>query len=311
MANTVAAALSAIVRETMKNDPRAFEDALDTVDMWNTESGHNAVPGPRTIKVGPALQMSGAGADQAVADYSNPRPQNGISDLYDRFAQLLKEMSHAGVRAQNAQDDTSYSSKAMDFIGKARIALRKAGIAAVVEKAAEAGYIESARSHIELARLLLAKANDEEDEDDLTDDHDKGMEKAVAALKTVQAKLAKAEGTTATAKSAGALPQVTPEQLARLLANDLKVHEPPDMTSQYLAKAAGPSLSERIDMAIERGELSDHEEIQAQTALQHFNLAKDGRVKISEAMGTLQRSTGRVQALFGLEAVPGHMTLKD
>ena len=53
-------------------------------DLWHD---YAAIPERNDTKTGPAMHTSGSGAEKGVADYSNPAPQIGITEQYDKFSQ--------------------------------------------------------------------------------------------------------------------------------------------------------------------------------------------------------------------------------
>ena len=69
-------------------------------DLWHD---YAAIPERNDTKTGPAMHSSGSGAEKAVENYSNPAPQIGITEQYDKFTQQnIEEFGkmHSAMKAQ-------------------------------------------------------------------------------------------------------------------------------------------------------------------------------------------------------------------
>lgn len=70
-------------------------------DLWHD---YHAIPERNDTKTGPAMHSSGQGAEVGVANYSNPAPQIGIVEEYDKFTkQNIEEFGkmHSAMKAQS------------------------------------------------------------------------------------------------------------------------------------------------------------------------------------------------------------------
>lgn len=69
-------------------DAKGLEGIRIIKDLWED---YHALPERSETKTGPAMHSSGSGVDKAIAEYSNPAPQIGITEQYDKFAKLNVE----------------------------------------------------------------------------------------------------------------------------------------------------------------------------------------------------------------------------
>lgn len=282
-AATLLAAISSVFKAVPEDQ---LADMLDVApdpgnDTSNFRQQQQAIPAARAIRLGNEQQASGAGT-RMVAEYSNTASQTGLSELYREFAVLMARAKAETILADVASSDEDRNAR----LGKAQTA-------------------------IGTARQILAKTAEEMEDSD--GDEDDEMERAAAKLKKAEARLEAVMKGNATAKAAdvAALPTLTQAGLMDVFAGRRStsgLSMPPDFSVTAKARV---SLSERLESALERGDLNDHEGLEAETVLQHYELAKANRIPMPEFEGSLLRTSDAVKRFLGVEAVTGHLTLRE
>src|ERR1700760_4935981 len=67
------------------------DDLEDVADMWTEPGGEHKNPGRGEIGTGPAQRMSGDGAEQMIREYSDPAPQQGLTQQYADFQRMMAD----------------------------------------------------------------------------------------------------------------------------------------------------------------------------------------------------------------------------
>ena len=82
-------------------DAKGLEGIRIIKDLWED---YGAIPDRNDTKTGPAMHSSGSGADKAIAEYSNPAPQVGITEQYQKFTEQNIEgwgKMHSAFKSMN------------------------------------------------------------------------------------------------------------------------------------------------------------------------------------------------------------------
>src|SRR5579863_6179155 len=81
-----------LANSTPEELAKAVQDALGIggiriiKDLWSDHgTDMHTNPDRNDTKTGPAMHSAGAGADKAIASYSNPAPQVGLAEQYEEF----------------------------------------------------------------------------------------------------------------------------------------------------------------------------------------------------------------------------------
>ena len=164
------------------------------------------VPGREEIKLGPAQEASGGGAERMIRQYSDPNPQQDIVVQYERLSGMLGDIG----KSMKAMSDafTAILKKAEDEKEDVHVQVEQE------EEEDEKGHGKSLTS--ELLADILAKAEEEEEEEE-EDDHE--AEKALPATSKMNLAKALFEAVQAARKSkvpAGTRSRVTKASTAAL-----------------------------------------------------------------------------------------------
>jgi hypothetical protein len=68
-----------------------MEDMKDVLDMWNEPGGEHKNPSAAEITTGPAQAAAGHGAEKMIGEYSQPAPQQGMTQQYQAFDGMLRD----------------------------------------------------------------------------------------------------------------------------------------------------------------------------------------------------------------------------
>ena len=323
--HTAASAFNAFAK-LFKSDPAGFADAAD---IWN---GEDQAADPKRVLVGPPQTASGSGLERFISEYANPTTQGGISGKYADFAEAMKEFTQVLVSSGwKAPQDTAANSASSEYAKAiraqfrvAKAALVRCNIASISNDAtAAASHTAKAEAALDTATQLIAKAAEAMEETADDDDMDKAadiapeLDRMIVELQALRAKMPggkqddSAPGARANGPSSGSLKSLTIPQLldtvaGRPVRKSSNLTTPPDF-----AASAGPvvSMSEKIEIALDRGQITDLESLEAETLLQHVNLVKGGRIPQAELQGILAKASPAVQQLFGVVATAPRLSL--
>jgi hypothetical protein len=268
-------------------------------DMW---ADPRAVD-PRRLAVGPQQAASGGGASKMTSEYSSPSPQVGNQNAATRLGQLFDEIKSLLQVPGNQPAPSGYLGKANGHLASAKAAIMKCDIG--TDEAAKSAALASAKDYLAKAAEALEDAASDPDEDQDDNDQKKGgLSKSIERFKFLTGKVAALESGTA-AVSRG----MSVEQLLATVAGRGAVQKsrqtsltmPPDMSP--IAKAA-PSISARVDEAIDSGSLTEDEITLAMTLNQHMALVAAGKVDHSEFLKRASTAPFAVKSLFGLTMTP-------
>ena len=157
-----------------------LQDMTDVLDQWSPADGLHGNPSRAEIVTGPAQAASGAGAVRMVTDYSDPAPQQGLTQQYAEFQRMLNEFGKSltnqinpilarhdqalgalmGVfgEARKALPATdTYLGKALSKLSKAKSELRRADLADEDEADKRAEHVAAADDCLKAAKRLLAR----------------------------------------------------------------------------------------------------------------------------------------------------------
>lgn len=190
-----------------------LEGIKDVGDLWQPERNEHENPSKREVNTGPAERASGGGASPMVNRYSDFAPQSGLTRQYEALDGLMADMQKALRRLdvhqkaietvasaiadlQKAEepkgpDETTFIGKAQSKLAKARVALRKADLADEEDKEEREerkSHLAAAADLLKAAKRLLSKAS----EDSKAEEEDE-IEKAIATVRTLNDKVAKAQ----------------------------------------------------------------------------------------------------------------------
>lgn len=192
-------------------------DLKDIEEIVSVVSDHvepHVMPTRQEIDTGPGQAMRGGAAPTEVARHSNLLPQQGLSEMYEKFDAMMGQLQKAftDYQAKTGKDIKSLSGvvkgiadsfaeitkaaeKEKDDLDKSRAekdsAEEVAAKAAAVKKAAKDAIALAVSTAFRKAKLALRKAEDMDEEEE--DDKAENMEKANDALAALNVAVSKAE----------------------------------------------------------------------------------------------------------------------
>ena len=249
----------------------------------------------------------------------------------DQIAVLAEALLAKGAPASTASDD-SFLSKAETRLAVASKALRKADMADdEEEKEEKEEHLEKAEKALAVAKRLLAKAESEHEED-LDEEKEEAVEKALASFKKLSKALVKAKADLAVKKSEvkdekahekegeaekeaeRAIKEAEKEHVAETKKAaerlDLLEKSVQDVLStiagvskstpvpDFVKSMATETISDRIETAIEDGELSMPEVMKARDILGRISAAKLGQYDGDKLQAAIAEAPERVRSLF-------------
>jgi hypothetical protein len=251
------------------HDLEIIESVTDDHVQPHTQPNTEEVPG------GPGQGSRGGQADTQVKNHSDLHPQDGLTRMYAEFnsrmgamakshntlVKAFKPIAEAFAAMAKAEDEESEKEKA-----------EKAQALAAEKAKADADAVEKAKNDViakavRAAKFAVRKAEDEDDEDE----KEKGWEKAVAALKALDAVITKAEDEAQDEKD---------EERAEKARADLKALRTTVKAAVAAAKKAKDNTAEMRTTGDTKGEAVDKAALE--TALAEF--AKTQNLTITDLM---------------------------
>lgn len=166
------------------------EDEIDKFVEDYTDDEHK-IPSKEEIKFGPTEASSGEGVVRMIGDYSNPAPQQAITEEYIRFNRMIDNRLEAVGKAVEQQGK----------ILAGVVAYMQKGISDVneddpdAEDEENAAMTAKAESSLKKARKFIMKAemDDDDDDDETNEEKEEEVIRAEKALKVAAKALEKAE----------------------------------------------------------------------------------------------------------------------
>jgi hypothetical protein len=305
-----------------------LNDAL-TPNVTSRGSDQWADPRPaadqRRLAFGPEQSASGSGGSEMTAEYSTPGPETGSGDKATRLGQLLDQIKT--LLAVPGNRPTSGSVAGDTFLGKAdsailqaKTALRKATILEIEgDSAGRAQQLVDANAALGKAVSFL-KASSEAMEDTGDEDADEdGVDRRTNQVRGLYAKAQRMAGNTDGATNALGIERgLSVEQFlsgvagaggrAPEMRKSIDANLPPDMTPKF---APVVSISDKIEAALDAGEITAEQGTIAYSRLQALNIAREGRLPMGSVLEQLKGkdTPESVRNLFGIEVVPAQLRL--